>query len=103
MKSRCGIVCLSPERTPLAGKVHVMVLDKTGTITKEGMDFAGVRPAGEELGGPFAPLCHYVPGVGAEEWRRSVPPALLWTAACCNTVTQMEDGNLVGNAVEVAM
>merc|ERR1719276_26191 len=38
LKSELGVLCLSPERTPIAGKVHVMVLDKTA------WDFAGVHP-----------------------------------------------------------
>ncbi|CAK0814578.1 unnamed protein product [Prorocentrum cordatum] len=35
LRADCGVACLSPPRIPIAGKVHVMVLDKTGTITKD--------------------------------------------------------------------
>eukprot|EP00415_Alexandrium_ostenfeldii_P001984 UN1984 len=38
------INCLQPGRIPIAGKISTMVFDKTGTITKEGMDFDSVIP-----------------------------------------------------------
>merc|ERR1719148_348147 len=36
------INCLQPGRIPIAGKISTIVFDKTGTITKDGMDFDGV-------------------------------------------------------------
>merc|ERR1719210_1871431 len=41
------ISCLQPGRIPIAGKISPMVFDKTGTITKEGMDFDSVLPVEE--------------------------------------------------------
>merc|ERR1719323_2675069 len=38
------INCLQPARIPIAGKISRMVFDKTGTITKDGMDFNSVIP-----------------------------------------------------------
>ena len=38
-----NIKCLQPGRIPIAGKISTMVFDKTGTITKSTMDFAGVH------------------------------------------------------------
>eukprot|EP00971_Amphidinium_carterae_P215390 4274745-Amphidinium_carterae.1 len=35
MASSVGVKCLAPPKVPIAGKVHVMVMDKTGTITKD--------------------------------------------------------------------
>lgn len=46
------ISVLQPGRIPIAGKIQVMVFDKTGTITKDGMDFAAVAPVVE---GKFKP------------------------------------------------
>jgi cation-transporting ATPase 13A3/4/5 len=36
-------------RIPVAGKISVMVFDKTGTITKSGMDFTAVSLAMAKL------------------------------------------------------
>ncbi|CAK0899727.1 unnamed protein product [Prorocentrum cordatum] len=44
LKSKLEINCLQPGRIPIAGKISTMVFDKTGTITKEGMDFTAVIP-----------------------------------------------------------
>ncbi|KAJ0389973.1 hypothetical protein P43SY_011227 [Pythium insidiosum] len=38
-----GVFCLNPQRVPLSGKVRVFAFDKTGTITKEGLDFRGLH------------------------------------------------------------
>jgi cation-transporting ATPase 13A3/4/5 len=100
LKSDCGVLCLSPQRIPIAGKVQVMVLDKTGTITKDGMDFAGVHPVDPAGGGFFLPFNSYD---GSGRWSNSLPSPLQWTMAACHTVTKMTNGNLIGNAVEVAM
>jgi cation-transporting ATPase 13A3/4/5 len=37
------ILCISPTRVNLAGKVNCFCFDKTGTLTTEGLEFAGVR------------------------------------------------------------
>mmetsp|Transcript_9419 Transcript_9419/g.15216 ORF Transcript_9419/g.15216 Transcript_9419/m.15216 type:complete len:1314 (+) Transcript_9419:53-3994(+) len=98
LKDHVGIKCLSPQRLPIAGKVHVMVMDKTGTITKEGMDFRGAYVA---EGGKFAEP------VWAEEDGHldtaKLGDIVGWALAACHTVTRMRDGGgLVGNMVEVA-
>lgn len=38
-----GIMCVDFSRITLAGKVKVFCFDKTGTMTKEGLDFIGVH------------------------------------------------------------
>lgn len=100
LKSDSGVLCLSPQRIPIAGKVQVMVLDKTGTITKDGMDFAGVHPVDPAGGSFFLPFNSYS---SSSTWTSNLPPAMQWTLSTCHTVTKMENGNLIGNAVEVAM
>merc|ERR1719502_125879 len=39
-----GLMCLAPQRVPMAGVVDTMVLDKTGTITQEGMELHAIQP-----------------------------------------------------------
>lgn len=98
LKDTEGVKCLSPQRLPIAGKVHVMVMDKTGTITKEGMDFRGAHIAND---GAFVD-----PPFFAENGLLTapdLPEAISWALASCHTVTRLLSGSLVGNMVEVAM
>ena len=46
-----GIFCLNPMRIAICGKVRVACFDKTGTITKEGLEFRGIKAtkAAEEI------------------------------------------------------
>lgn len=102
LKSMCGVLCLSPDKIPVAGKVQLMVLDKTGTITKDGMDFAGVHPVDPNGQGRFLPVSLTSPTPGTT-LGVDVPQTLRWAVAACHSVTKLETGTLVGNAVEVAM
>jgi len=99
-----GVKCLAPPKVPIAGKIHVMVMDKTGTITKDGMEFAGVRPSRPEGS----------KGAGFETFRAAtderfdphnccIKEEISWALAACHTVTKLRDGTLVGNMVECAM
>ena len=38
-----GIYCISPPRVNVSGRVNVMVLDKTGTLTEDGLQVCGFR------------------------------------------------------------
>jgi cation-transporting P-type ATPase 13A2 len=38
-----GIFCISPPRVNVSGRVNVMVLDKTGTLTEDGLQVYGYR------------------------------------------------------------
>lgn len=40
------IVCISPNRVNVAGKITIMCFDKTGTLTEDGLDLYGVRTIG---------------------------------------------------------
>eukprot|EP00636_Phaeomonas_parva_P005917 CAMPEP_0118883826 /NCGR_PEP_ID=MMETSP1163-20130328/22806_1 /TAXON_ID=124430 /ORGANISM="Phaeomonas parva, Strain CCMP2877" /LENGTH=794 /DNA_ID=CAMNT_0006821377 /DNA_START=125 /DNA_END=2506 /DNA_ORIENTATION=- len=91
-----GIFCVNPKRVAICGKVRIAAFDKTGTITKEGLEFAGVWAVGD--GGPEddALVMPFNPG------SPSVTPALLRGIACCHSLTKYGD-QLVGNEVEIRM
>ncbi|CAJ1382268.1 unnamed protein product [Effrenium voratum] len=108
-KGKYKIKCLQPGRTiPIAGKISTMVFDKTGTITKGGMDFAGVY--GVENARFFSEV-HFdanEPECAANRElikdTSRVPPGLRRALATCHTVKQLAStGELVGNQVECAM
>ncbi|EER00609.1 Cation-transporting ATPase, putative [Perkinsus marinus ATCC 50983] len=102
------IACLQPGRIPVAGKISTMVFDKTGTITKDGMDFAAVIPV-DLASGAFLDRVVFdndLP-VGDDTNHHvvaeKVPLVLQYGLASCHTVTSLRDGSLVGNHVDVAM
>jgi cation-transporting ATPase 13A3/4/5 len=99
LKEAEGIKCLSPQRLPIAGKVHVMVMDKTGTITKEGMEFRGAHIVKNDA---FVEETQFVDEDGLLH-AADLPEAVMWSLASCHTVTRLKDGTPVGNMVEVAM
>ncbi|EER03922.1 P-type ATPase, putative [Perkinsus marinus ATCC 50983] len=102
------ISCLQPGRIPVAGKISTMVFDKTGTITKDGMDFAAVV-AVDPSRRTFLGKIQFEPDLPPlDERNRSViseqvPLRMQYGLACCHTVTTLRDGTLVGNHVEVSM
>ena len=100
LEENAKIKCLVPPRISIAGKSHVIVFDKTGTITKDGMDFMGVLPAEK---GKFKNDVDV--NVDAETpWQLDLPENLQYAVGVCHTVTTLEsDGSLVGNHVEVSM
>lgn len=107
-KGEYQIKCLQPGRIPIAGKISTMVFDKTGTITKAGMDFAGVVGTAS---GRFNtrvdfddsdPEC--IQNRAKVDDQMQVPPVLRRALAVCHTVKKLgSTGALVGNQVECAM
>lgn len=97
------IKCLQPGRIPIAGKISTMVFDKTGTITKDGMDLAYLVCAEAGGFGPRLAPGASGPGEGSGAQERGAGSEMQRALACCHTVACMEDGSLVGNQVEVAM
>eukprot|EP00928_Gymnodinium_smaydae_P013850 TRINITY_DN15027_c1_g1_i1.p1 TRINITY_DN15027_c1_g1~~TRINITY_DN15027_c1_g1_i1.p1 ORF type:complete len:1307 (-),score=256.90 TRINITY_DN15027_c1_g1_i1:267-4187(-) len=106
-KTKFDIKCLQPGRIPIAGKISTMVFDKTGTITKGGMDFAAVIPVAQSRFGNRVDFDYNDPESDANAKRvadnRVVPDILRHALATCHTVKQLQDGRLVGNSVECAM
>lgn len=92
------IKCLQPGRIPVAGKISVMVFDKTGTITKLGMDFTAVQPA---QGASFQPRLATDGDVA--RLSNAMPEVLRRAVTVCHTVKKLQDGRLVGNELECAM
>jgi cation-transporting ATPase 13A3/4/5 len=105
LKRELKINCLQPGRIAVAGKISNMVFDKTGTITKEGMDFSGVVPVQD---GVCAEEIAFDTGdvecmKNRDTIANKVPDVLRHALASCHTVSKMRDGMLIGNAVEVSM
>jgi len=110
LKADHDIQCLQPARIPIAGKISTVVFDKTGTITKDGMDFDAVIPVDDtgKLGQPIK-VDSQNPSANPAKIEREVPKKLQYALASCHTVTTLPptpdkpEGILVGNAVECAM
>lgn len=86
--SRKNIACSNSESILVAGKVRKALFDKTGTLTKQGLDFLNAKSCAEwnnQESGEF-------------------PSGDLATGmACCNTLSQSNDGTLIGNVVDKIM
>lgn len=97
---RRGVFCLDPQRIALGGKVRVFAFDKTGTITKQGLDFRGCVPVGRHgsRGGMPAFMDEF--SVLASS-RFSL--LMKFAMASCHTLGYMNDDTLVGNEVEIKM
>eukprot|EP00928_Gymnodinium_smaydae_P039403 TRINITY_DN2692_c0_g1_i3.p1 TRINITY_DN2692_c0_g1~~TRINITY_DN2692_c0_g1_i3.p1 ORF type:complete len:1395 (+),score=138.36 TRINITY_DN2692_c0_g1_i3:550-4185(+) len=91
-----GIVSLSLDRIPMAGDLRVMVFDKTGTITHEGMDLCYVKSVTKA--GALNKQAR------ASELNADLKGDILLPAlATCNSVTALPDGTYVGNAVDISI
>lgn len=87
------VFCLNPQRITLCGKVRVFCFDKTGTITKEGLDYRGCVPVGDS--GAFLPEFNDMTDA-------SLSDLMKFSLASCHAVGSL-NGELVGNEVEVRM
>lgn len=88
------VFCLNPQRITLCGKVRVFCFDKTGTITKEGLDFRGCVPVA-----PGA--TEFLPEVN-DVTVKSLPSLMKYSLASTHALGSL-NGELVGNEVEVRM
>jgi predicted P-type ATPase len=88
------IFCLNPRRVTLCGKVRVFCFDKTGTITKEGLDYRGCVPVNSKSA---AFSSEYNDMSDA-----TLDPTMKYALASCHSVGSL-NGQLVGNEVEVKM
>ncbi|KAF4731469.1 hypothetical protein FOZ62_004032, partial [Perkinsus olseni] len=96
LRNHHKIFCLQPERIPVAGKISVMVFDKTGTITKDGMELSAVLPVRD---GSFTNRIDFTDPLASNH----LPVNILYGLAACHTVRRLRDDRLVGNQVEIAM
>ncbi|KAF4729851.1 hypothetical protein FOZ62_008146, partial [Perkinsus olseni] len=109
LRNHHKIFCLQPERIPVAGKISVMVFDKTGTITKDGMELSGAVPVEDGTFSTRIDLSRTPEGdklcgsMSVSDKVAKSPLLLQYGLAACHTVTSMRSGRLVGNQVEVAM
>ncbi|KAE9088465.1 putative cation-transporting ATPase [Phytophthora fragariae] len=87
------VFCLNPQRITLCGKVRVFCFDKTGTITKEGLDYRGCLPIGES--GEFLSEFNDMSDASLNQMMK-------FSLASCHAVGSL-NGELVGNEVEVKM
>ncbi|DAZ98785.1 TPA: hypothetical protein N0F65_004001 [Lagenidium giganteum] len=85
------IYCLNGDRIALTGKVRVLCLDKTGTLTKQGLDFHGIQAIRD---GCFTSDTASAPGPN--------DTLLSFALATCHALGSV-DGDLVGNQVELKM
>ncbi|KAF4722968.1 hypothetical protein FOZ63_013267, partial [Perkinsus olseni] len=111
LRNHHKIFCLQPERIPVAGKISVMVFDKTGTITKDGMELSAVLPVREccfekqvQLAQPSTPSTLAEPQPYGDGGSMGVVAGdLRLGLACCHSVVRLADGTLSGDQVELAM
>ena len=89
-KSQPKVFARDVHRLTIAGKTNMVLLDKTGTITKSGLDFYGVVPASQ------------VDKVIDCTKSREVPEELSIALALAHTVSRC-NGQLVGHNVELKM
>jgi cation-transporting ATPase 13A3/4/5 len=90
--TRKGLFTLNPKRIAIAGKIRIYAFDKTGTITKDGLDFIGAEMPDPATGHLVSP----------DVSRGMAPPTLSRGLASCHAVSFFGD-TLVGNEVEVKM
>uniref|UniRef100_K3WTC0 P-type ATPase A domain-containing protein n=1 Tax=Globisporangium ultimum (strain ATCC 200006 / CBS 805.95 / DAOM BR144) TaxID=431595 RepID=K3WTC0_GLOUD len=108
---RRGIFCLNPERIALCGKVRVFAFDKTGTITKEGLDYRGCLPvqltserrsnSSQSSSTSMPPVPRFSAEL-SDVSSAELNPLMKFALASCHAVGYMDD-KLVGNEVELKM
>ena len=89
LREHNAIKVKDPKRIAMAGKVQTMCFDKTGTITKDGLDFIGVHSRGSKSEA-------FVSDVSL------VRPEIVYGLATCHSLATF-GGNFVGHQVEVEM
>jgi cation-transporting ATPase 13A3/4/5 len=94
-----GVFCVNPRRIAISGKVNIFCFDKTGTITKDGMEFSGVSYVEDSAGSAtLSPL--YDGDITAPS--SPVPSVVVQCLATCHSLA-IFGNEFVGNDVEVKM
>jgi cation-transporting ATPase 13A3/4/5 len=99
---RDRIVCISPPRVNLAGKVNCLCFDKTGTLTTEGLEFTCIKPAAAGAVPDDAHDGRERPGFEDAEVTRAeaLRPQLRALLACCHSLTFVKHA-LAGDPLEL--
>lgn len=96
---KMGIFCISPSRVNVSGKVNVVCLDKTGTLTEDGLDILGIRSL-DRTGSQFGELISEVNdlplGSGAGK------ASFLYALATCHSL-KVVDGEVIGDPLDAKM
>lgn len=93
--SKKNIACTSSESILVAGKVQRAFFDKTGTITKQGLDFISARGKSAWI--------DESKGFSQEMSVSLATDQLKLGMACCHHLTQSQHGDLIGNPVDRVM
>ncbi len=89
-----GITCQTLESIPVAGRVNVMVFDKTCTLTESEMCLSSVIPAG---------AVEFQDPLSCEDFKRKVTPDIDLAMACCHRLIHAPNGETHGNSLEKTM
>ena len=87
LKKLFSIDVKEPDRIAIAGKVQTVCFDKTGTITKDGLDFSGVHTAAQNQ---------------FESDTAALSPHIVKGMASCHSLAML-GGSFVGPQVEIEM
>ncbi|KAJ2302297.1 hypothetical protein IWW55_003482, partial [Coemansia sp. RSA 2706] len=100
-----GIFCISPSRINVASMVSVVVCDKTGTLTEEGLDLLGVHPTSHH-DWSFLDMCKSAGALEAVTTASSAKStarlAAIDALATCHSLN-LVDGVMVGDPLEIKM
>ncbi|KAI9850692.1 MAG: hypothetical protein M1838_005256 [Thelocarpon superellum] len=102
------IFCISPQRVNVGGKLDVICLDKTGTLTEDGLDVLGIRVV-EKPSDRFSDIVSdassLLPGTLYERdptVHYDLRKAVLYTMATCHSLRIVEQ-QLVGDPLDLKM
>ncbi|XP_023726909.1 probable cation-transporting ATPase 13A3 isoform X2 [Cryptotermes secundus] len=90
---KLGILCISPPRINICGKVKLVCFDKTGTLTEEGLDLWGMLPSEDSK---FCVHPIRDPAV------LPVESPIITAMATCHSLTLI-DGELTGDPLDIKM
>lgn len=98
-----GVFCVNPRRIAISGKVNIFCFDKTGTITKDGMEFSGISyvqdvSSSSDGAASLSPL--YEQDITLPS--SPVPSVVVQCLATCHSLA-IFGSDFVGNDVEVKM
>ncbi|DBA01044.1 TPA: hypothetical protein N0F65_002654 [Lagenidium giganteum] len=109
LRRKHGIMSLNPERIILPGKVRVFCFDKTGTITKEGLEYRGCLPVtsgapvlvGAARSTSFCTFGEEVDSLRISELEEF--DMMKYCMASCHALRTVNGSEIVGNEVEMKM